>query len=367
MSNHEKNVLTLHWDGPDKELKEEHRIDATSLVLAVEGVQTLLYLVAMDIEGHDPRERVRIAQLYRNRCSLNFEAAFPGSYRLKGVVGSADDVTGDGFVPSVMDGLFEFLQLLDENNAADELPKAFSRTVRNPVIRNRMTNICSTFIPKTGSGRTFGLSWGAGAGRKVIISERSRQRLFAMSRPLERDAEEIQSIITGRLQEMDFEKRSFKLFYPPNKSVINCRYDDADEPTLVENRREFVQVKGIAVFELGVPVQIDSVESVIDLDLSDIEVTRVPLSDGGEVVLKSRLVITPALSDDGQQMLEAVDAESGINTFGQTREELLQAITDDVEAIWENFANPRCPLTAEASRIGKWWRDHADFQAGGEA
>lgn len=358
------NTLELHWDGADTELHQKHVIDADTLVATVSGLQELLYLLAMDIEGQDVRVRARVPQQYHSRCRLTFDAVAAGGFKLTAKVGAKDDVTGKAFVPELREKCFGVMEILTNQGEEAESAKAFARLVPNPALRKRITKACDALIPKAGSGRCFGLRWGSR--NAFIITEKSRQRLSVMSHSGIETAAPILSIVTGRLQEMDFERHSFRLYYPPSGTIVTCQYDEDDELTLVENRREFVQVKGIVTLnKSGIPTQIASVESVTDLDLSDMEINRIPLANGGELALETKLVITPTLSDDGQQILEAVDAESGINTFGQTREELLQAVYEDIEAIWFHYVENDGPLTDEAARIGNWWRENARL-AGGE-
>lgn len=95
------------------------------------------------------------------------------------------------------------------------------------------------------------------------------------------------------------------------------------------------------------------------VDLSPIAITQSLLSDGSLLVLKKSLVLKPTLAGDGSGMLEVADLEAGLDTYGETREELLEAIADDIDAIWFHYANPATSLTRDAERIGRWWRGNA--------
>ncbi len=78
-----------------------------------------------------------------------------------------------------------------------------------------------------------------------------------------------------------------------------------------------------------------------------------------------RFIFSPTISEDGQ-ILEVVDETTGINAYGQARDDLIEAIRDDIDAIWLNYAHPSLPLAAEAAALGEWWRNNAKILSEGQ-
>ncbi len=355
--------LYLHWDGTDKAIHEYHCIDATTLVEAVGGFQKFLCLLAMDMEGQDPRQRAKISEQYMERFKLNFQALTPGSVQLEAVVGSRDDVVNGGVLPELIERSQNVLGIFSDNQISDPAA-AFSRIVKNPAIRSRIVKNFRNMLPRVGSGRTFSVGWGKR--RHITFSEESHKRLSLLETKENNELSFIQSVVNGTLLEMDFANRAFQIYYPPTKKTIKCVYEDEDEPVLVENRRDWVQVRGIVVLDAdGHPTEINNVDSVIAVDMTEIEFRTIILSDGSILGLNHPIIFSPKISEDGQ-ILEVVDETTGINAYGQARDDLIEAIRDDIDAIWLNYAHPSLPLAAEAAALGEWWRNNAKILSEGQ-
>jgi hypothetical protein len=162
---------------------------------------------------------------------------------------------------------------------------------------------------------------------------------------------------------MDFAQHTFKLYFPPTRSIIDCNYSIDDEEVLVDSRMDWVQVRGTAIVNNdGHPKQMVNVDGIKDVDLEPVHITTIPLPDGKYLHLEKPLLIIPTLSEEDFQFLAVSHEASGITAYGQTREELMDAIRSDVATIWYNYANPTRSLADDAQCIGAWWRKNARIE-----
>ena len=79
-------------------------------------------------------------------------------------------------------------------------------------------------------------------------------------------------LVTGRLDALDFQTRTLRL-YLPNGRLVSATYDEDFEPILLANPRELIQVRGEAVLnEDGSLKQINNVREIIEVDTSPLTV-----------------------------------------------------------------------------------------------
>ncbi len=100
-------------------------------------------------------------------------------------------------------------------------------------------------------------------------------------------------------------------------------------------------------------------KTIANVKLPPVVFSEFALRGGGSLVLRTPLELTPVASPDDARLMVVVDEISGIDAYGHSLEELREAVRQDVEVIWHNYAHPDSPLTPEAAAIGRWWKNNA--------
>lgn len=356
--------IDLHWDGQD-DLLGKHLIDADTLSSSISALQNIVCLVAMDNEGYDVSSKMQIPPAYYRRFAVCLGVPASGGYIIPVQIGAREDLTSKGQLPEVMRKVESVLGLVA--GKAKGGIESFSRLIRNVMIRRRVVVEFGTLLPKVGSNRK--VIFQRPGSEAITLDEKHRHGLSDLSKSAvdatENALESMRSTITGRLARMDFDKREITIYYPPTKKMLKCSYLEDFEPTLLENPRGFIQVRGLMAMDGDVLEKVTEVDSILDLDISPIEIERVPIGTGQFLVLKHLLSLSITSSDGGWQMLEVEDEQCGVNVFAATRDELIEAIYEDVEVIWRNYVIGGEKLTDEANEIAKWWRENAELREEG--
>ena len=110
------------------------------------------------------------------------------------------------------------------------------------------------------------------------------------------------------------------------------------ENMLFENRRQLVQITGMAILDDNeLPKKITDVVCIQEIDLTPIVLDIIPYEEK-QLKFTTPLVLTPAL-DDSQQLYTINYEYLGLNIFTYTRGEIVEDIEDYIVYLWEEYAN----------------------------
>jgi hypothetical protein len=128
------------------------------------------------------------------------------------------------------------------------------------------------------------------------------------------------------------------LKYPPTKTELECYYTNEFETELFNNRRELLQITGNVTYEQDreTPKKIIDVKDIQFLNLSDFILTSFQY-EGTKLKFKKPLVLSPQLTESCQFMT-LQDSELGIDVIAQTREELWEELSAEIETQWKYCA-----------------------------
>jgi hypothetical protein len=134
--------------------------------------------------------------------------------------------------------------------------------------------------------------------------------------------------VTGELIRIDFDKRTVVLRHPVTHKEIECVYVDELEETMIENRRGMIQATGrFTLDDEGYPNKLTDVTQLEPVDLSPISLKIAHWNDR-EFRFRQPLTLNPSLDEDPVLTLLA---------YAQTREQLLQEISEQIAFMWDAY------------------------------
>ncbi|PZR89511.1 MAG: hypothetical protein DLM68_06015 [Hyphomicrobiales bacterium] len=156
-------------------------------------------------------------------------------------------------------------------------------------------------------------------------------------------------LVTGRLDALDFQTRTLRL-YLPNGRLVSATYDEDFEPILLENPRELIQVRGEVVLnEDGSLKQINNVREIIEVDASPLTVESFIVDNAKRVAAKPFDFQVTFEPDEGHYMAEG---QFNMLVSGETREELADALSDTLRLLWTEYvASDASDFTEDAKSL----------------
>ena len=143
--------------------------------------------------------------------------------------------------------------------------------------------------------------------------------------------------IVGEFKKIDFSKREITIRYATTGRNLSCFYEDNVEASLLEHPRERLLVFGsVTRHEKGLPNSIEDVDHIEPVDLQDIDVKTIALEDRTIVPIES---LAASVTFDERDVVYLAGIEPlGISVFGETREGLIAALTDEIAVLWSRYA-----------------------------
>lgn len=306
-----------------------HVLPAQNLIVALEGLQRTVHLVAMMNEGREVRTRARVTRDIESRFQLQCGTAEKGSYYQPTFIAERDQSL---FSPVEVRQVAQLTRSILASLASED-EEAFKKTVADSAFR---APLLSSLEKMFGSqGNHFRLSVEDGK-RQVIVDSVAATGSISRFRE-SRLTPDTHSIVTGYFNKVDFKERKLTLLIPATGRLINCLYDDAVEPVLLENARDLIQVVGtIEIDEDGNPIRITDVQEVHPVSTDSIDIV-----DLLPEYLKSKelnnLQVKVELSEDKQTYFARLD-ELGIDLAAYTRVDLVEALQAEIDFLWRNVA-----------------------------
>ena len=315
----------LRYTGDDVE--RDGAVPAAVLAKSLEGLQRLVHLVAMRIEGRELNKRARPSEDIQLRFPVLCLPPREGSYISPTMIGRIDaqqlDFNEAGKIAQ------ELVIVMQAATSGDST--ALDRAVPDPTYRRFMYAALNDMLPPSHLNLELEVQQ---SGHSHLVASQARPLL---TRSRARAADQSQGVATGILFEIDFEKRQFALYHPPTESRIICGYDEGGEDLLLDHPLDRIQVTGLIERDTdGNLVRVVSVEKVLEIDTSPYSIDRLDV-DGKQLLTNKPISIEP-IFDDGDQIFLVSLPELGIETFAETRAELEGVIEDELRMIWREYA-----------------------------
>jgi len=157
--------------------------------------------------------------------------------------------------------------------------------------------------------------------------------------------------VTGELIRIDFDKRIVVLRYPPSHQEIECIYLEDLEDSMIENRRQKIQVTGQFTLDAdGHPIKLTDITRIEPVDLSPIPIREI-LWHNKKLRFKTPFLLTPKMDDDTEQLYIVEEPEIGLHVFSYTREDLIHEINEQLAMLWEEYAVTTDELATDARTL----------------
>jgi hypothetical protein len=154
-------------------------------------------------------------------------------------------------------------------------------------------------------------------------------------------------LVTGRLDAMDFQKRTLSLQLPSGRR-LDCSYSEDFEPLLLENPREWVQVRGEAVLnENNVLAALNNITEIVEVDTSPILVASLALGKDGTELRSPKRPLAFDVTFDPEDGVYTATGDFHMLASGETRGEIERAVADTLVILWQEYV-----LTAEDKLSG---------------
>jgi hypothetical protein len=314
----------LHFEG---EAARGHTIPAPALVQAIQSLQRSIHLLAMAYQGYELKQRARVNYELERKYAIVFGIPEEGGYDLPYKVGTADA------------GLFDADDIATITEQHRELLAAIqasdSQTLRRLVPSGDYRRLVVSELKKMQPPPRMGLV--------VSIEDYRRQKLLDGKTALERINPLLTEpasiaihprLVTGRLDALDFQMRTLKL-YLTNERLVSATYDEDFEPILLKNPRELIQVRGEVVLnEDGSLKQINNVREIIEVDTSPLTIESFISDNVKHVAAKPFDLQVTFEPSEGHYIAEG---QFNILVSGETREELADALTDTLRMLWAEY------------------------------
>ncbi len=192
------------------------------------------------------------------------------------------------------------------------------------------------FLPKADELWKLGFSRGDNAKELTLTNE----AIDSIDDWLTQDTQEDAVMtVTGELIRIDFDKRLVVLRYPPTHQEIECIYLEELEDSIIENRRQMIQVTGQFTLDAdGHPTKLTDVTRIELVDLSPIVIREVP-GHNKKLRLKMPLILTPKMDEETKQLLVVEESQIGIHVFAYTRDDLIHEINEQIIMMWDEYVN----------------------------
>jgi hypothetical protein len=319
---------------------EAHTVSIETITTVLTGIQKTAYLLASAKLKQPFQKRFTLNKDIKKRYALQCGVPAPGSYLIPIAQLSSDRLLEEDDILADINTLFDAVSTNCRDKLQQLIPDSyFCEKVLREILR---------FLPKAGS--SWGMRFQHGDCAAVTLDGHAIRSVESwLTRPEEQDAV---MTVTGELIRIDFSKNSVTLRYPPNNRELECSYVQDIEDTIIESKRELIQVTGrFTLDEHGHPKSLTDVTRIEPVDLSPMVFDYLEL-DGRILRFSSKLIVEPVLDEETSQLLVIEDETLGIHVYAQNREILVDDLTAELFFLWDEYAQEDLEkLTAKAQAI----------------
>jgi hypothetical protein len=331
----------LHFEGDET---RGHTVPATELIQAMQALQRSIELLAIAYEGQATKQRLRISHAMERKYAVIFGIPTDGGYDLPYHVGStATKLFDPDDIATVTNQHKTVLEAVQSGNA-----QALRRAIPSEHIRRLVMNELRKMQPPARTGLV------------VSIENSAKQKLFDGRTAIEKltplliESSNLQihpRLVTGRLDALDFQAHTLKLKLP-NERMLSGTYSEDFEPVLLENPREWIQVRGEAVLnEDGSLNALNNITEIIEVDDSPIVTNSLEI-DG--ITLAAKQPIEFTVSFDPSEGIYTASGDFHMMVSAETREELETSVDGALIFLWKEYvvSDPR-NFSADALSLRK--------------
>lgn len=317
-------VFHLHFEG---EATRGHTVPAAALVQAVQALQRSVQLIAMAYEGQELKQRVRASHELERKYALIFSVPQDGGYDIPYTIGNAAVTLFDPADIAEVAGKHErFLaavQRNDEPALRREIPSAQYRRLVLAELKKMQPPPRTGLVVSIEDYRHGKLLDGKTANAKLtpLMADNSVPVIHPQ-------------LVTGRLDALEFQARNLKLQLP-NGRLLQGSYSDDFEPVLVEQRREWIQVRGEAVLnEDGSLKYLNNVQEILEVDVSSLIIEIV---EGEGFKIRANVPLGFEVSFTPEEGIYFATGPFETLISAETRPELENVLNETILFLWREY------------------------------
>lgn len=324
------------------EVERTGGVPAAVLTQALEGLQRLVHLLAMRVEGRALNKRARPSSDIQQRFPVLCLPPLKGSYLNPTIIGrSGFDLLDEEEAGQISNHLAEVMLAANSGDLA-----RLDKVVPDPTYRRFIFAALADMIPPIDSGIELEVKR---LGIGILTASRMRP-IVTKNRSL--STGQMGGVVTGFLFDINFEARQFGLYHPPSERKLVCTYDEDGESMLLDHPRDLIQVIGLLERdETGNLVKVVRVDEVLEIDVSSFHLTG--FNDGDRRFRTNRPIVVDPNFEKEEQIFLASIPYLGIEAFAETRAELEGAIIDELRILWREYVDENDDNLAEDALILK--------------
>jgi hypothetical protein len=314
----------IHFEG---EGARSHTVPGSALAQAIESLQRSIHLLAFAYEGLDFKERLRFSYDMERKYAVVVKVPRDGGYDIPYIIGNT---TSTLFDPEDVRIVTEHHQASLAAVQAND-PQALKRIIPHAPIRRQVVSALQKMQPPKRMGLVVSIEDYRRA--KLLDGHTALAHLAPMlNEPVTPSIHP--RVVTGRLEAIDFQSRSL-ILQLPNGRRLKCTYNDDFEPVLLENPREWIQMRGEAVIN-----EDDSLTDLINIseitEVDDDPVTVDALTvDGATFTVTRPLAFQVSFApEDG---IYTATGDFHMLVSAETRAELENSILEALEFLWKEY------------------------------
>ena len=305
-----------------------HSVPAAALVQAVQALQRSIQLLAFAQEGQEVKQRLRTNYDMERKYAVVFDIPRDGGYDLPYKVGNA---AAKLFDPDDVAKVTEQHQAVLAAIEAGDM-QALKRAVPMPHIRRMVVNEIKKMQPPPRSGIVVSLE--DYRNNKILDGRTSVERcnrILLDVAPISVHPR----LVTGRLDSLDFQARILKLQLPTGRT-LSCSYNEDFEPILLENPREWLQVRGEVVLNEDDSLKsLNNITEIIEVDPSPLEIESFEIN--GQIVKAIRPFVV-AVNFDPVGGIYTATGIFNLIIGAETRDFLEESVIDALKFLWDEYA-----------------------------
>lgn len=299
------------------------------LIRTLDGLQQTVWLLAASREKRTLQQRFKPSQDLRSRYTLRCTIPKEGSYAVPISLPQQQLALADEELSHkrVLDDVYTYLQAIQQRNF-----KRVQELIPDSKYRQRAFQTAVNFLPRPGDNWSFNYSVGANEDVTVSVSGYRAVEEWA----LDNAREDALMTVTGELTRINFDSNQLFIRYLPTNREIECVYVPEIEDTLLDKRRDPIQVTGRFILDQdGHPQRLTDVSLIEPIDLSPMTFSQVEYQQR-IFLLVPPLVLEPIL-DESQQLFLATEDTLDIHVYASTRDQLADELAEQIAFLYDSY------------------------------
>lgn len=325
MGDDKDDSLLLRFYEPKR--PDVHSTAASVLAQSLEALQRLVYLVAMRRNGRTPGRRIRPSVEFQSQYRLVCDVPETGSYR------SPVRVEGGGlFAPEEARNVVKEIEtILTAIGKSDE--DAFVMAVQDETWRQYYLDALTRLSPHASTRIELEISHIKG--NILVDTAGARPFIDRLARAPSRVS--VRGSLIGEFKRIDFMRQEITVRHRQTGRDLCCNYKPHVEESLLDHPRDLLLVFGTVTRDPeGMPVSIDSVDHIEPVNLESEEIEAVIV--GNLRVVPKEKISAEVSFDETDAVYIAAIPELGISVFSEKREDLRDALNDEITLLWKRYA-----------------------------